>query len=539
MRHLSEQIMLLFALTLFAVVLPVCGLQTTPLPSPAPTATPPPTPTSVPTLAPAVFATQFATPLSEVPLLPDAKIVRAEEHRYTYSTQASITEIAEFYTGQMPNLDWVQPPASAYFLVNQLYQAEFEKGNERIIIRAQPENGKNIVAVADVAALSSMSGNLETYFPHRENTVWWYFVSPVGTDEVVDYTSFTIVGTDTLDDGTKVYLVENVYGGGQGISTEYQEITSEHVRIRGILNKLASGEVVYSPFTPPLPILRFPLEVGRSWSEEVSTHDIMSTYSYQVEALVAVSVPAGDFQGCFRVVRTKDGTADYKSEYCPDVGGATFEILTANGQWLRAELTGMTTSRLALKGLRLNNSQCQYIFDGIGFSPEEMLTFVIPDLAEKEVDTPEGLGVPISLEAPSGNWIMATLKGSENLALSTFQWAGECRAAFFDPPPSLEPSLILIGQEANDWGGISNLMVGIGWQAGETLTFTAEGLASPTQTATLQVNELGSTRLIQIPLVQNPADGDYIFTLEGETQTAMLIISCGNGFCQVKDTGDR
>lgn len=173
----------------------------------------------------------------------------------------------------------------------------------------------------------------------------WYLVKEVQTGKMVDFISFTHIGTITLDNGRRLHLIENRHA--QGISIDYQEITPEQVLLHRLVSAHQDPDMLGDvSFTPPLPLVRAPLDVGRTWRERIGH----TAYVYRVEARETVSTLGRDIQDCLRVVRTRNSTLDFKTEYCPEIGIAAFELLIPKGKWLRAELRHMAPARLALHG---------------------------------------------------------------------------------------------------------------------------------------------------------------------------------------------
>ncbi len=383
----------------------------------------------------------------------------------------------------------------------------------------------------------SQQGDIQRYYPQREDTVRWYVVKDVQTGQPVDFISFAIVGKTTLDNGRTVYLIENRTA--QGISIDYQEITSAQVLLHRLVQKGPALDTVYDVrFTPPLPSLCSPLEVGRSWSASVGGGKVTQSYSYQVESRVTVSALGKEVQDCLRVVRTRRGTPDYKTEYCPEIGIAALEMLTPEGKWLRAELLETTTARLTLKGLRAAADHCVYVLDGAGFSLNENLVLTVIGPGGKPSKDPvhsaTNIDIALDSEQQLGR-VLISLEGTIHKASYSIDWKGECRASFLAPPPFFRPSLTLIGQEADKQGQMSYIMVGSGWRTGESLNFITEGPGWNKGSSPLgKANDLGLSGIAIVPFMQNPLNGEYTFTLQGETQTTTLTVICRNGLCFVK-----
>jgi len=392
-------------------------------------------------------------------------------------------------------------------------------------------SASNITLFPGKDALSPQ-GDIERYYPQKQFVTRWYLVKDLQTGKTVDFISFTIVGQISFD-GHTLYLIENNHT--QGVSIDYQEITAEQVLLHRLLlvNQGDFSDTIRDvSFTPPLPLLRAPLEVGRSWSENTLGD---KPYVYRVESRKTVSALGKNLQDCLQVVRTRGGAPDYKNEYCPQVGIAAFETLTPEGKWVRAELAAIT-SELTLAGVRNTTQSCEYIFDPLGFSPGEPLTVTItpPALNPLTFQRPstENIHIGVNKKAPFGRWLVQVQRDQQK-AFSVFEWTGVCRAGLLAPPPSIEPSLILIGQEADALGQNNYLVAGSGWKAGESLSFTQSGPGWQRKTIPLgQANEEGVSMIKKVTFAPNSLPGKYILTLQGETQTATLTIKCReDGLC--------
>ena len=275
-------------------------------------------------------------------------------------------------------------------------------------------------APTSIPSPTPFQGDFETYYPHDENEVWWYFYSLDG--ELIRPSSFSFTGTESLDDGTKVYLVENVENVFRQV--DYQEISGQAVllhRYQMFPKNRESDDIEYDP---PIPFLRFPLEVGKSWTYQSDT--------YSVAALEAVSVPFGDFENCFVVERTRNDVIDFRSWYCPEVGRVLFEHASDIGR-ARLELIAMTNARVVIDEIQQRGDICEYRFRLRGFDEMEPVTFVVNLPGGEAVTQGEGIPVrdsfvfnyPIYSEDPTGLWTWQ-LSGTDHFAIYPFIWNGEC-----------------------------------------------------------------------------------------------------------------
>ena len=110
-----------------------------------------------------------------------------------------------------------------------------------------------------------------------------------------------------------------------------------------------------------------------TWSGDSTLGTEPFTYSYVVTSLPSVSVSNYFLVDCFRVARARNGREDNISVYCPAFGLVMFESLTQIG-WMHAELIDMTTARISLQDVVAVGPACEYVLQGIGFSPDEEVT---------------------------------------------------------------------------------------------------------------------------------------------------------------------
>ena len=90
---------------------------------------------------------------------------------------------------------------------------------------------------------------------------------------------------------------------------DYQEITADGVFLHHYISDLLpeAGGTEDVTYEPPLVILRFPLEVGATWSADSMRGDQEVSFDYEVVGQESISTPGGDFEGCYRVVRSSGG----------------------------------------------------------------------------------------------------------------------------------------------------------------------------------------------------------------------------------------
>jgi hypothetical protein len=232
-----------------------------------------------------------------------------------------------------------------------------------------------LAVLVPIVAAAAEKGDLEKYYPMLAHTVRWYAVKDINSGAPIQLISFAIIAKEVGPDGNIVYLVENRFLGG--ISIDYQQVTSRQVQLDRIV--LMNGDpqtltVKDAHFTPALPMLRAPVEVGRTWRE---TPKGDPPYTFRVESKFGLKVLGKNIEDCVRIVRTRGETVDRKEEYCSGIGIAAFEILTPDAKWLRSELVALAgeTDLIAVKSREVPSGAitippatklCEYIFDPLG-----------------------------------------------------------------------------------------------------------------------------------------------------------------------------
>lgn len=266
----------------------------------------------------------------------------------------------------------------------------------------------------------------EIYYPHEINVVYWYVVTL--NEEVRGLTSFSAIGTDRLDDGTVVHLIENIDPTLANI--DYIEFLPNEVNMHRYEGNSIYGIKTSNTFTPPIPSVRFPLEDGKTWEADIEKNGELTHYDFVVSEVGTVSVPNGDYQDCFKVERTHDGELDFIEYYCPGIGRPAFELLQ-EGYITRLELLFTTSARVRLDDVAKTEDYCGLSFVGEGFdSDEEVAMIVIPPEGEQFVS---GVAVidgkiivyPMYEHDEVGNW-MFQFEGQIHDAYFLFDWSGEC-----------------------------------------------------------------------------------------------------------------
>jgi hypothetical protein len=272
---------------------------------------------------------------------------------------------------------------------------------------------------------------LDIYYPHDENAVWWYAVSVEG--EVEGITGFSFIGTKTLADGTVVHLIEN--RGDVQPSIELMEISQADILLHGMIQASDTDSPIEIIFDPPIPILRFPLEVGKTWSREFDDEEY--AYTYEVVAKESYSGPMGDFDDCFTIERSAKGKVNWREYYCPEIGRVRFEYGSAGGT-VFLDLLLATTARIEIGEVSIDSlGNCLFTLNPVGFSPDESvsLSAFTPDssgwlvLAEdypiSALTTNIQLSFAISSEETPGMYFLI-LNGEKNTAFYVIEYNGTC-----------------------------------------------------------------------------------------------------------------
>ena len=381
------------------------------------------------------------------------------------------------------------------------------------------------------AVASAESPALDQYYPRRPLTVRWYAVKNLQSGAAVTTTSFALVFYEPGPSGHPIWMVENRTAGG--VTVDYQELTADQLQLHRTLT-VATGPTIdlrVGRFVPPLPMLRAPLEVGRTWSE---TPQGDQPYTYRIESRSTLQVRGKEIADCLRVVRTRGGTVDYKADYCPGIGIAAFEILSG-GTWLHGDLTA-DVGEVELIGLKASYRGCEHIFVP-QVQPGLPLTVTVAAPGQP-TDTSQSLSgryinIVIPTGAPPGIWRIDVAGPYRNWsAQAVIWWSGACRADFLTPRPAMGPSVAVVQQEAMP-GRVMLSVVGVGWKPGEPLTVKVAGPGWYPQTIPFgTANQAGVSQAGVVPFPDVLPRGTFTITMEASTQTATLTVVCEpSGFC--------
>ena len=392
------------------------------------------------------------------------------------------------------------------------------------------------------AAAAAEPRDLETYYPIRPHVVRWYAVKDAQSGAPIDLISFAIVARETGADGAPVYIVENRFS--WGVSLDYQKATADQVQLDRLILRTPSGDVKDVRFTPALPMLRAPVDIGQTWS---ATPAGDATYTYRVESRFAMHVLGKDVPECVRVVRARAGTVDRKTDYCPGIGVAAIETLAPSGVWLRADIVAIAgeTDLIAVKSSARVPGGCEYVFDPLGPDRGELTVTVRPPgrspLSPMRRPANQNIHVGVPADAPQGQWRLE-VNQSPRTALQTFAWSGTCRFDPLVPPPSRGPSVILVREQAEP-GRATLTVVGVGWKPDEqvSLVVTGPGWTTVNPLVWMVANGQGASPPFPVTFPDTLPSGEFTVTMQGSADAAALTVVCGDkraeplgGYCAVK-----
>lgn len=270
----------------------------------------------------------------------------------------------------------------------------------------------------------NLSEDATRYYPLNPFSTWWYFVYIGG--ELVGISGISVVELEESQERVS-FVRETVYSGVRLI-VEHLEMTPERVLLTRVLENTAQGYSSDNEFDPPIPRLIFPITVGDTW-EWGESH-------VEVVRMEDVSTPFGDFDDCYLVERRRNNIPDWRDWYCVGVGRVAYEFINSKGEWMRHELIDVTSGRLRLDELSVNeDGSCGYLFVAEGFNENEPVDFTVirPD-DSIHFDSAE-LGLPftanhsfsfvIGPEELTGYWFVEMI-GTENWAYYALGWGNGC-----------------------------------------------------------------------------------------------------------------
>lgn len=268
------------------------------------------------------------------------------------------------------------------------------------------------------------------YYPHEMNSVAWYTVTVDG--EFNGYTSFAVVDTQTLEMGELVYLIENHDETNKFTNYDYIEFLPDAVLLHQFDMNLDTGLSLESPFNPPQPVARFPLEVGAIWSVETESNGEIINYSYEVSSKEDVSVFAGDYEDCYRIDRTRDGEMNFVEYYCPGVVRPKFSFNNVN-IWVELELMFTTTARVFIEEIAATEAYCGLSFKAKGFDQNEQVALMVypPEgesffSGESAITEQTIIVYPFYPNDIPGLWMFDFIGKDNNDAYYMYDWTGEC-----------------------------------------------------------------------------------------------------------------
>ena len=160
-----------------------------------------------------------------------------------------------------------------------------------------------------------LPGQASLYYPMAVGNVWQYFVTinETGQPTQTEYT-YTNISKITVFNNASVYnfkadLLTLAY---ENENFFYSE-ENDGIYLQGLFDENSDGEgfSVKITFTSPVLFLKSTFIVGDIWStttdivieeEGVATDTVPSTWSYSVIAVEDVTVPAGTFHNCFKIL---------------------------------------------------------------------------------------------------------------------------------------------------------------------------------------------------------------------------------------------
>jgi len=183
-----------------------------------------------------------------------------------------------------------------------------------------------LVAVPAVFAEESPLPLVKKYYPLQVGATWQFDMKVQGNS--IKMTN-RVAKLENID-GVPLYRVETAIH-GQTSATEHLSQTEQ-----GLFRNRFNG----IELTPPLPLLKNPVELGESWKTKVEMGDQTVEISCAVaDAEEKISVPAGEYHAVKLTVETKVDGAQILSDYwfAADIG-IVKQYLDIGGQIIEIEL---------------------------------------------------------------------------------------------------------------------------------------------------------------------------------------------------------
>jgi hypothetical protein len=194
----------------------------------------------------------------------------------------------------------------------------------------QTDTGETITTtsstISSTTTTTQLTGGRE-YYPNTDGYIWTYRVTSTSTPDVYTMRT-TFDGTATVD-SVVVQARRTEYILGNQISTYegYFRVTDAGVFGYGSPS---------SPTTEARTEFVFPLEIGSSWTTDISTSEVV--------AIENVTVPLGTYNNCFKVVTSQPANDTYTNVWlASNVGIVKSEYFYLNPP------TVTTTSELTSK----------------------------------------------------------------------------------------------------------------------------------------------------------------------------------------------
>jgi hypothetical protein len=183
----------------------------------------------------------------------------------------------------------------------------------------------SILAVALILALSLLvscsSNNQGTslpYYPHGDQSRWTYKTTYSLKDEIY-YLQYIFNGAATHDQGFTVQVLELWVQDVGLVGTQYIVADSSKVDVYESTSD-----------TNPMHLLKFPLMIGNTWRVFDDGDDIQKSLVATVVTTENVVVPAGQFNGCYKVSIISEIDPSYYSYYWYDSTVGKVKAYTVN-----------------------------------------------------------------------------------------------------------------------------------------------------------------------------------------------------------------
>jgi hypothetical protein len=164
--------------------------------------------------------------------------------------------------------------------------------------------GVTLLTGCNILQPTGPTGGGREYFPNADGNSWTYLQTYSTTTETATQ-RLTISGTHTFDSITAQIMVSEYLTTTSISTSEILYVVSDAgVYIYGFLS---------SPTTEATTVCSFPLYVGNKWT-------FFGSAEAEVEEKEDISVHAGDFTNCYRVLYTDGSSGSMYAWFAPDAG---------------------------------------------------------------------------------------------------------------------------------------------------------------------------------------------------------------------------